>query len=146
MVCEVADVYNTAAKAGTFTFTNNVFYYPGQNVTLDKSCATFSGNAYVEKDETGSILGGQCSVYYAADGKSVAMTVYSNSDYVNAVAVGEQTPFGASVVRYENGAFTVYAYPGDRGCVAEVFGFSEEELTNAYILGKAIGFQSASLN
>lgn len=90
---------------------------------------TVSGNAYVEKDETGSILGGQCNVYYAADGKSVAMTIYSNSDYVNAVAVGEQTPFGASVVRYENGAFTVYAYPGDRGCVAEVFGFSEEELT-----------------
>lgn len=90
---------------------------------------TVSGNAYVEKDETGSILGGQCSVYYAADGKSVAMTIYSDSDYVNAVAVGEQTSFGASVVRYENGAFTVYAYPGDRGCVAEIFGFSEEELT-----------------
>ena len=91
-----------------------------------------SGSAHVYTDSGGNIIDSQCTVFYADSGKSVMLSLHTDVDYIKSVfADGEKISSCASVKRYDNGAFTVYAYSGRCGYIAEVSGFSEQEL-NAF--------------
>ena len=105
------------------------FGFDISGITLPDGMTQSPGSsACVYTDADGNITDSQCSVFYSANGKSVAMTLCADVSYVKAIAEGETKISENAVLKsYENGAFTIYVYLTNCGYIVEASGLSYSE-------------------